>query len=89
MIQKLQIRFIAVAMLSLLFVLLVIMVAVNGLNYRNIISQAGETLLLLAENEGRFPFPDESMAFAPEKSAESRLKCLPKCPMRLDTFPSC
>lgn len=55
MIKRLRIRFIVVSMLSLLLVLLLIMGTVNLLNYRKVVQEADETLLILQENGGIFP----------------------------------
>lgn len=60
MIKKLRIKFIAVSMLSLFLVLLVIMGAVNFLNYQKILREADSTLAMLAENQGHFPKPNMS-----------------------------
>ena len=58
MFKKLQIRFIALSMASLLAVLLVIMGAINIMNYRHVVQRADATLALLAENGGSFAAPD-------------------------------
>ena len=55
MIRKLRARFIALAMLSLLVVLVVLMGSVNLLNYRGVVQDADEVLSLLSENGGSFP----------------------------------
>lgn len=55
MIKKLRIKFIAVAMISLFTVLIIIMSAVNILNYRDIVSHADSTLEILEMNDGKFP----------------------------------
>ena len=78
MIGKLRIKLIITSMVSLLTVLLVIMTAINLLNYFKIISDADSTLTLLAENDGAFPGggriqppPDEDFApHAPHLSPE-------------------
>lgn len=78
MIGKLRIKLIIASMVSLLTVLLVIMTAINLLNYFKIISDADSTLTLLAENDGAFPGggriqppPDEDFApHAPHLSPE-------------------
>lgn len=87
MIRRLRIRFVVVAMLSLFAVLAVIMLIVNGLNYRSIVSEADDTLALLKINDGKFPVSDEgglikpqpgdapaddAHAFSPELPYESR-----------------
>lgn len=78
MIGKLRIKLIIASMVSLLTVLLVIMTAINLLNYSKIVSDADSTLTLLAENDGAFPGggriqppPDEDFApHAPHLSPE-------------------
>lgn len=59
MIRKLRIKLVAVSMLSLFLVLFLIMGTVNLVNYRDILREADETLALLAENQGRFPKPED------------------------------
>ena len=58
MFKKLRLRFIALSMASLLAVLVVIMGAINLMNYRHVVLRADETLALLAENGGSFALPD-------------------------------
>ncbi|WP_029504734.1 sensor histidine kinase [Lachnoclostridium phytofermentans] len=55
MLQKLRIKFIALAMGLLFLVLSVIMGAVNLLNYQHVLSSSDNTLKLLLSNGGRFP----------------------------------
>ncbi len=55
MIRKLRIKFVAAAMLSLFIVLAVLMGSVNLLNYRTVVRDADEVLVLLSENGGSFP----------------------------------
>ncbi len=55
MIQKLRRQFILVAMCSTLAVLTVIIGTMNIIYYRNIIRNADALLLMLGENDGRFP----------------------------------
>lgn len=55
MIRRLRIKLTAVAMLSLLLVLAVIIAVVNTVNYRGILREADGTLELLEGNNGRFP----------------------------------
>lgn len=59
MIRKLRIKLVAVSMLSLFLVLFLIMGTVNLVNYLDILREADETLALLAENQGRFPKPED------------------------------
>lgn len=55
MIKRLRVRFVALSMLSLLAVLTIIMVGINVMNFRGIIKEADDLLVMLVENEGRFP----------------------------------
>ena len=55
MIRKLRLKFIGVAMLSVFIVLLVLMVAINMINYKNVVEDADRILDLLEENNGDFP----------------------------------
>lgn len=55
MLQKLRIKFVALAMGLLFLVLAVIMAAVNLLNYGHVVTTADDTLEILASNGGRFP----------------------------------
>ena len=60
MIQKIKIRFIAVAMAALFVLLALIVSGMNMINYNSIIRDADIKLELLSQNKGRFPefFPD-------------------------------
>lgn len=55
MLQKLRMKFFALAMGLLFLVLAVIMGAVNLLNYRHVLDAADNTLDILLSNDGRFP----------------------------------
>ena len=55
MIRKLRAKLIAISMLSLLAVLVVVMGAVNGINYHEIIAEADGILSILREHGGTFP----------------------------------
>lgn len=55
MINRLRRSFITAAMLSLLLVFLVIVGAINLLNYHDMTAAADEVLVMLAENGGVFP----------------------------------
>ena len=57
MIKKLRFKFIAISMLSVFLVLLVIMGAINIMNYRHIVRDSESVLCLLAENNGEIPKP--------------------------------
>ena len=70
MFKKLRIKFIALSMASLLAVLVVIMGAINVMNYRHVVLRADETLALLAENGGSF-FMGDMRPPAPPEDDES------------------
>lgn len=55
MLQKLRIKFIALAMGLLFLVLTLIMGTVNLLNYRHVLISADQTLEILISNDGKFP----------------------------------
>ena len=77
MIKRLRRKLIAASMLALLLVLLVVMGALNIINYRNTVAQADTTLALLAEGEGSFPaniptdLPQEMQQEAPQTPQEA------------------
>ncbi|MBQ4564056.1 MAG: HAMP domain-containing histidine kinase [Lachnospiraceae bacterium] len=55
MIRKLQLRVVALSMSALLIVLVVIITGINVLNYRLVVKDADEILMILSENDGYFP----------------------------------
>ena len=55
MIRKLRKKFLAAAIIAVFLVLLVLIGAINLLNYRSLVSDADSTLQILAENQGSFP----------------------------------
>ena len=57
MIRRLQRQFVAIAMISLLFIIVAIVGAINGFNLRQINSTADAILELLARNGGVFRTP--------------------------------
>lgn len=67
MVKKLRIRFITVAMLSVMFALTLLMVVINGVNYRNVVTRSDWTLTVLASNNGTFP----KSFFEKKKSSET------------------
>lgn len=78
MIKRLRIRFVAAAMLSLFIVLAVIMVSINILNYRSIVKEADETLLLLSFNDGKFPIRNSYSSAPPiPYEFDNRIRRLP------------
>ena len=79
MIKKLRLRLIAVSMLSLFSVLLVIVGAVNIFNYQSIVNEADSTLFLLAQNDGRFPLPNNEAPFF-ERGPEQMRPMSPELP---------
>ena len=64
MIRRLQKKFIAAAMLSLLVVLVVLIVLINGLNLYRTVKETDDTLLMLSEGGGGFFDRDEPRAGA-------------------------
>ncbi|MBQ9783474.1 MAG: HAMP domain-containing histidine kinase [Clostridia bacterium] len=67
MIKKLKIKFIALAMVSLLILLSVLVLAMNLINYTSVVREADEILSLLSHNKGRFPAPGEDGDFKGNK----------------------
>ncbi|MGN1316414.1 MAG: sensor histidine kinase [Acutalibacteraceae bacterium] len=61
MIRKLRIKFIFASMLSLLLVLSVIFSIAGVLNYQQIVADADGVLRILAENDGKFPLPEDEI----------------------------
>ena len=55
MIKKLRVKFITVAMISVMVVLSIILGTINVLNYRAVVDDADNTLKILADNDGKFP----------------------------------
>ena len=55
MIGKLRKKFILAAIAAVFLVLLVLIGAINVLNYRSLVSEADDTLQILADNKGSFP----------------------------------
>ena len=55
MIRKLRKKFIAAALAAVFLVLLVLIGAINALSYRSLVTDADETLQILADNNGSFP----------------------------------
>ena len=55
MIHKLRKKFIVAAMLAVFLVLLLLIGAINILNYRSMVAEADETLQILSSNNGVFP----------------------------------
>ena len=66
MIQRLRKKFIAASMLALTLVLLVILGGINTMSYYRTVSDADAILTILAQNDGRFPRPNDGMNSAPE-----------------------
>jgi signal transduction histidine kinase len=81
MIKKLRVRFIIIAMFSVIFVLGIIIATINISNYRRIDEESNVVLDVLCENNGRFPNanmqeqppkPDNNNVFSAETPYESR-----------------
>lgn len=62
MIRKLRIRFIQLAMLSVLMVLLLMIGSINIVNYRHVVAKSDRVLTILEKNNGTFPKPDKQRA---------------------------
>lgn len=76
MINRLRRSFITAAMLSLLLVFLVIVGAINLLNYHDMTAAADEVLVMLAENGGVFPaWKSQKLQALLEKSPEALFTC--------------
>ena len=67
MIRRLQKKFILLAVLSVFMVLLVLMGAINIINYRRMVADADGTLEILAEYRGYFPMPERNGGADTEK----------------------
>lgn len=67
MIQKLRFRLITASMLALTLVLLVILGGINLVSYQKIIAESDAILALLADNDGRFPMPENDFGQDAEK----------------------
>lgn len=63
MIRKLRIKFIIIAMSSLLAVIVILIGIINLLNYNRMIEHADAVLDILVENDGRFPKPPNPKDF--------------------------
>ena len=61
MITKLKKKFIALAMVSLVLLLTIIVAGMNILNYNTVVSNADDKLTALSEYGGRFPFDDDDI----------------------------
>lgn len=61
MIKKLRLKFILISMLSLVIVLILIIGSINISNYQAITKKADETIKIIINNNGRYPykFPDK------------------------------
>lgn len=60
MIRKLRRKLVILSMTCLVVLLTVIVVIMNGLNYRMVIGDADEILDMISQNRGRFPDPEET-----------------------------
>lgn len=69
MIKKLRRKLIAASMLALALVLLVILGGVNIASYSRTVSDADAILTILAQNDGRFPRPEDNADSAPTDTA--------------------
>ena len=80
MIQKIKVRFIAVAMAALFVLLAVIVTGMNMINYNSIVRDADVKLEMLSQNKGRFP------EFAPGKRWPIPSGMTPETPYELRYF---
>ena len=80
MIQKIKIRFLAVAMAALFVLLAIIVIGMNTINYNSIVRDADRKLDLLTQNDGRFP------EFAPDKRWPIPSGMTPETPYELRYF---
>ena len=67
MIRALRKKFIAAAIVAVFLVLLVLIGAINALNYRGLVVDADSTLQILAENKGSFP---RQLFWEPDRPSE-------------------
>lgn len=67
MIKKLRLKLVAVSMLSLFVVLTAIMGVLNVLSYSSIVSDADNTLSMLADNRGSFPMNTDKPPYEDNK----------------------
>lgn len=75
MIRKLQIKLIALSMVALFALLSVIVVSMNVLNYNAVVTEADQTLSIIAKNRGTFPEFEENKRppnISPEEPYEAR-----------------
>lgn len=78
MIKKLRMKFIALSMAALFILLTMILSGINIINYKTVVSEADDTLYLLARNKGDFPNMDNKIpapmprGISPETPYESR-----------------
>lgn len=72
MLKKLQRKIICVAMASMSLVLIIIIASININNYININKQADNLLLILKDNNGKFPFVKDYGKFSPETPFATR-----------------
>ncbi len=77
MIKKLRVRFIWVAMLSVILVLGTIIAAINISNYAKVNNDADRVMAILEEHDGRFPMefpfkPDKENGMSPETPFSTR-----------------
>ena len=73
MIRKLRKKFLLAALVAVFLVLLVLIGAINILNYRSLVAEADETLQILASNGGAFPrqmFREQDLPPAPGEGQE-------------------
>lgn len=71
MINKLRKKFIIIAMGTMTFVLFVIILVINCVNYSSIVSEADKTLKIISDNNGTFPMNNPTNELVIDKSDET------------------
>lgn len=77
MIKKLRLKFILLSMTAMFLLLSGIVIGINIVNWRSVLSESDETLSYLAENGGVFPEPEQIPPPAPTAGAGTSKKPLP------------
>lgn len=66
MIKKLQHKFVLIAMCSLILVLMIILGVINGVNFYQTNQRADELLMMLTNNDGKFPEMEKDKRLPPK-----------------------
>lgn len=86
MIKRLQKKFILIAMGSLFLILLIILGAVNGIHFYLLDERADSLLILLAENDGKFPEAGREDRPPIQENAPGRTHMTPETPFETRYF---